>query len=147
MRFQLISAAAIVALSGSPAAYAFVPSATSAPPAATATSRAAQQTSGNKPLFMSTTEVSAVPKPGTAEIDVAWSDLGFEFRPTKSHLKMTWTEEKGWGAAELVESPYVNLHIGATALHYGQSCFEGLKAFAHEDDSVHIFRPDENAKR
>jgi len=47
----------------------------------------------------------------------------------------------------LVESPYINVHIGATALHYGQACFEGLKAFAHEDDDVYIFRPDENAKR
>ena len=140
MKLQLISAAAIVALC-SPAAHAFVPS--------SATSRAAARPTSNQqqPLFMSTTEVSALPKPGTAEIDVAWSDLGFEFRPTKSHLKMVWTEEKGWGQAELVESPYVNLHIGATALHYGQSCFEGLKAFAHEDDSVCIFRPDENAKR
>ena len=140
MKFQLISAAAIVALCGSPAAHAFVPS------SATSSAARAAQTNQQR-LFMSTTEASAVAKPGTAEIDVAWSDLGFEFRPTKSHLKMTWTEEKGWGAAELVDSPYVNLHIGATALHYGQSCFEGLKAFAHEDDSVHIFRPDENAKR
>lgn len=32
-------------------------------------------------------------------------------------------------------------------MHYGQACFEGLKAFAHSDDSVYIFRPDENAKR
>ena len=146
MKLQLISAAAVVALAGSPAAHAFVPSS-----ATSATSRAAQTVTTTAqqphPLSMSTTEASAVAKPGTAEIDVAWSDLGFEFRPTKSHLKMVWTEDKGWGAAELVDSPYVNLHIGATALHYGQSCFEGLKAFAHEDDTVHIFRPDENAKR
>ena len=37
--------------------------------------------------------------------------------------------------------------MGATALHYGQACFEGLKAFTHEDGSVHVFRPIENAKR
>jgi len=47
----------------------------------------------------------------------------------------------------VLQSPYLNLHIGATALHYGQSCFEGLKAFAHDDGSVYMFRPDENAKR
>eukprot|EP00563_Minutocellus_polymorphus_P000078 CAMPEP_0181039730 /NCGR_PEP_ID=MMETSP1070-20121207/10648_1 /TAXON_ID=265543 /ORGANISM="Minutocellus polymorphus, Strain NH13" /LENGTH=414 /DNA_ID=CAMNT_0023117647 /DNA_START=28 /DNA_END=1272 /DNA_ORIENTATION=- len=149
MRLQLISAAAIGALCGSrPAAttLAFVPSTSSS---SSATYSAARP----QPLFMSTTEDAAaaasavLPKPGTAEIDVPWSDLGFEFRATKSHLKMTWTESDGWGGAELVGSPYVNLHIGATALHYGQSCFEGLKAFAHEDDTVHIFRPDENAKR
>lgn len=87
------------------------------------------------------TEVGA---PGTA--DLSWSELGFEFRPTKSHLKMVYRDGK-WEEAELVESPYINVHIGATALHYGQACFEGLKAFAHDDGSVHLFRPDENAKR
>jgi branched-chain amino acid aminotransferase len=32
-------------------------------------------------------------------------------------------------------------------LHYGQACFEGLKAFRRKDGSVAICRPDENAKR
>ena len=91
---------------------------------------------------------TVVGKPGTADVGCEWSDLGFEFRPTQSHLKMVYRDGEGWGEPELVsDSPYINLHIGATALHYGQSCFEGLKAFAHEDDTVHIFRPDENAKR
>jgi branched-chain amino acid aminotransferase len=47
----------------------------------------------------------------------------------------------------LFKEPYINVHIGATALHYGQACFEGLKAFAHADGSVHLFRADENARR
>ena len=32
-------------------------------------------------------------------------------------------------------------------MHYGQACFEGLKAFTHEDDEVYVFRPEENAAR
>lgn len=75
-----------------------------------------------------------------------WEDLGFSFRPVKSHLRLVY-KDGAWGEPELVEGQHINLHIGATALHYGQSCFEGLKAYAHEDDTVHIFRPDENAKR
>jgi len=93
-----------------------------------------------------TTSLSSVGKPGTADLGVPWSELGFEFRPTKSHLRMVFKDGE-WGEAELVEESTINLHIGATALHYGQSCFEGLKAFAHADDTVHVFRPDENAKR
>lgn len=85
--------------------------------------------------------------PGTAELDVAWEDLGFEFRPTNSHIRLTYKDGEGWGEPELVKEPYINLHIGATALHYGQSCFEGLKAFCHEDNQVYIFRPEENAQR
>ena len=45
----------------------------------------------------STTEVG---EPGTA--DLPWSELGFEFRPTKSHLRMVYRDGK-WGEAELVE--------------------------------------------
>jgi branched-chain amino acid aminotransferase len=86
-------------------------------------------------------------QPGTAVMDVPWEELGFEFRPTNSHVRMTYKENEGWGEPELVQEPYINLHIGATALHYGQACFEGLKAFCHADGSVNVFRPDENAKR
>mmetsp|Transcript_26052 Transcript_26052/g.54348 ORF Transcript_26052/g.54348 Transcript_26052/m.54348 type:complete len:420 (-) Transcript_26052:946-2205(-) len=85
--------------------------------------------------------------PGSAKLDVAWEDLGFEFRATNSHVKITYKEGEGWGQPELVNDPYVNLHIGATSLHYGQTCFEGLKAFCHEDGEVYMFRPEENAKR
>lgn len=54
-------------------------------------------------LTMSTTEVgqeSDIGKPGTANLP--WSELGFEFRPTKSHLRMIFKDGK-WGEAELVE--------------------------------------------
>lgn len=43
---------------------------------------------------------TAVGKPGTA--DLPWGELGFEFRPTKSHLRMVYRDGK-WGEAELVE--------------------------------------------
>jgi branched-chain amino acid aminotransferase len=86
-------------------------------------------------------------KPGTAEMDVPWEELGFTFRQTNSHIKMTYKDGEGWGEPELVKEPYIKLHIGATALHYGQACFEGCKAFCHADGSVNVFRPDENARR
>ena len=38
--------------------------------------------------------------PGTA--DLPWSELGFEYRPTKSHLRMVYKDGK-WGEAELIE--------------------------------------------
>jgi branched-chain amino acid aminotransferase len=84
--------------------------------------------------------------PGTAKLDKPWKELGFEFRPTKSNLRITYKNGE-WGEFEMCEDDYVSIHMGATALHYGQACFEGLKAFTHEDGSVHVFRPDENAKR
>ena len=41
--------------------------------------------------------------PGTAKMDTPWEDLGFEFRPTNSHVKLTWKEGEGWSKPELVE--------------------------------------------
>ena len=41
--------------------------------------------------------------PGTAKLDTPWEDLGFEFRPTNSHVKLRWKEGEGWSKPELVE--------------------------------------------
>ena len=41
----------------------------------------------------------------------------------------------------------LSLHPASTVLNYGQSLFEGLKAFRRSDGSIAIFRPDRNAKR
>ena len=50
---------------------------------------------------MSTTEKK---KPGSAQLDTAWEDLGFEFLPTNSHVKLTWKEGQGWSQPELVKA-------------------------------------------
>jgi branched-chain amino acid aminotransferase len=39
------------------------------------------------------------------------------------------------------------LDPAAAVLHYGQEIFEGIKAYRHEDGSIHTFRPDQNAQR
>jgi branched-chain amino acid aminotransferase len=45
--------------------------------------------------------------------------------------------------------PYQPLLIDPanTALHYGQSIFEGIKAYKNEEDEIFIFRPYDNLKR
>lgn len=39
------------------------------------------------------------------------------------------------------------MHMAATAFHYGQTAFEGLKAYRCRDGRVRIFRAEENARR
>jgi branched-chain amino acid aminotransferase len=77
---------------------------------------------------------------------IDWNSLGFAYMDTNCHIRYVWKEGK-WSAGELVQSPYMPIHIAATALHYGQSAFEGLKAFCRKDGKVSLFRPRENAKR
>lgn len=64
------------------------------------------------------------------------------------HLVMaTWTREAGWGDARLVGSDSSAGGHAMNALHYGQSIFEGLKAYRQEDGSVWTFRPEANSLR
>lgn len=77
---------------------------------------------------------------------IDWNSLGFAFLDTNCHIRYVW-KDGAWSDGELVESPYLNIHIAATALHYGQAAFEGLKAFRRKDGKVSLFRPEENAKR
>jgi branched-chain amino acid aminotransferase len=75
-----------------------------------------------------------------------WKSLGFGYRKTDYNVRCYWRNGE-WGELEISSSETINLHIAATALHYGQEAFEGLKAFKGKDGKVRIFRMDENAKR
>jgi branched-chain amino acid aminotransferase len=78
--------------------------------------------------------------------EIDWNQLGFGYTPTNCHIRYQW-QDGVWDKGALEQEPYFRIHIAATALHYGQTGFEGLKAFRHDDGSVHIFRPLENASR
>lgn len=58
-----------------------------------------------------------------------------------------YSPEKGWHDARIV--PYQNLSVSPANMtfHYGQSIFEGLKAYKTADKKVHLFRPIENIRR
>ena len=79
-----------------------------------------------------------------AEID--WSSLGFGYVPTDYNVRCYYRDGK-WGEIEVSSSETLNIHIAATALHYGQEIFEGLKAVRGKDGKVRVFRPMENCRR
>lgn len=70
--------------------------------------------------------------------------FGTVFMP---HMAFTTFENNHWNEATVVASDSIQLHPGAHVLHYSSTCFEGLKAFKHEDGSIHVFRMDQNLNR
>jgi branched-chain amino acid aminotransferase len=58
----------------------------------------------------------------------------------------TWKNGK-WDEGSLVEDNMLKISEASTALHYGQQCFEGLKAYKTKEGKIQLFRADENAKR
>ncbi len=75
-----------------------------------------------------------------------WSKLPFDYIKTDYNVRVHW-RNGNWGEIELSSSEYLMMHISATALHYGQEAFEGLKAFRGKDEKIRLFRWKENAKR
>ncbi|MDN4607342.1 branched-chain amino acid aminotransferase [Sporosarcina highlanderae] len=56
-------------------------------------------------------------------------------------------EGKGWHSYRIVPYAPVTLDPAAIVFHYGQTVFEGLKAYRSPDGTVRLFRPEENMKR
>lgn len=75
------------------------------------------------------------------------SKLGFGTIFSDHMFVMNYDEGEGWHNARIV--PYGNFEISPAAmcLHYGQSVFEGMKAYRAVDNRILLFRPDKNMAR
>ncbi len=82
----------------------------------------------------------------SAKNSLDWNSLGFKYLPTNGHIQVDFADGK-WGELREVPDPFLSLHVAANCLHYGQACFEGLKAFTLKSGKVGLFRPDRNADR
>jgi len=78
--------------------------------------------------------------------NIDWGNLGFDYKPTEYRFVATY-KNGAWSEGELITNSNVQVHEGSPALHYGQQCFEGMKAQTAKDGRVLLFRPDLNAER
>lgn len=58
-----------------------------------------------------------------------------------------YTEGKGWHDPRIIPYQPLSLDPATMVFHYGQTVFEGLKAYLTVDNEVLLFRPDRNFKR
>lgn len=75
-----------------------------------------------------------------------WKNLPFGYTRADHNVRCYYKDGK-WGDIEVSSSEYINLHMAATCLHYGQEAFEGLKAYKGKDDRIRLFRWKENYLR
>jgi branched-chain amino acid aminotransferase len=68
-------------------------------------------------------------------------------RTFSDHMLVADYADGEWKNFEIVPYGEMLLSPAISALHYGQSFFEGIKAYKHADGKVSIFRPDKNAER
>ncbi len=60
---------------------------------------------------------------------------------------MDYEADKGWHEPRVVPYEPLTLDPAAMIFHYGQTVFEGLKAYRTDDDRVLLFRPEKNFER
>jgi branched-chain amino acid aminotransferase len=77
---------------------------------------------------------------------IDWKNLEFGYSKADFNVRCRYSNGQ-WGELEVSDSETITIHMGATAFHYGQEAFEGLKAFRGKDGKIRVFRMDENAKR
>ena len=79
-------------------------------------------------------------------LNIDWKNLGFSYIKTDYRFISYWKDGK-WDDCEMTTDNKVHISEGSPVLHYGQSCFEGMKAYRTKDGSINLFRPEDNAKR
>lgn len=82
----------------------------------------------------------------TNKVNIDWNNLGFEYIKTDFRYISTWKDGK-WDDGHLTEDNILHISEASCALHYGQQCFEGLKAYRTKNGDIQLFRPDRNAAR
>ncbi len=74
-------------------------------------------------------------------------DLAFGNVFTDHMFVADFEEEKGWYDPRVEPYAPFPLDPATAVLHYGQSLFEGLKAFRGKDGKIRLFRPDKHVAR
>jgi branched-chain amino acid aminotransferase len=88
-----------------------------------------------------------VEKAKTSKIhNVDFENLSFGSTYT-DHMLVCDYENGEWKAPKIVPYQPITLDPSAKIFHYGQSIFEGMKAYKDEDEKIWLFRPLENHKR
>ena len=60
---------------------------------------------------------------------------------------MDYTEGQGWHDAKIVPYQPLTLDPACMVFHYGQTVFEGMKAYRTKEDKIVLFRPEKNFER
>lgn len=79
-------------------------------------------------------------------VDIKWEELGFSYIKMPYRFIAHW-RDGAWDEGTLTEDNQLHISEGSPALHYGQQCFEGLKAYRRKDGKINLFRPDQNSQR
>lgn len=77
---------------------------------------------------------------------IEWENLDFSYIDTGKSFR-AYFKNGQWSEGEIVASKIISISEASPVFHYGQACFEGLKAYRTKKGDIQLFRPDQNAER
>lgn len=89
-------------------------------------------------------KITRVEKSKLPEIDFNSIDFG---KYISDHMFVSQYKNGQWSEGEVVPFGAIDISPAALALHYGQSVFEGMKAFKTTDGKVNVFRTNKHIER
>ncbi len=89
-------------------------------------------------------KITKVKNSRLASLDVNNIPFGKYFT---DHMLEANYENGEWGAVEIKPYQPITIDPSCAAIHYGQSIFEGIKAYKNPEGESFIFRPEDNFKR
>lgn len=97
--------------------------------------------------IISDTPPITIQKSGSSKLsEVDFNNLTFGKHFT-DHIFIAHYFDGKWQDATIQPFRNISLPPAMAALHYGQSVFEGLKAYRSQDDGIFLFRPMDNIRR
>lgn len=95
---------------------------------------------------MSATVLEIV-KAASLKTKPADDQLAFGRHFTDHMFVMDYSIETGWSQPRITPYEGITLDPAAVIFHYGQTVFEGMKAYRTEDNRILLFRPEKNFQR
>lgn len=92
-------------------------------------------------------EVNPVPLSERKPKPTDENTLGFGKIYSDHMFSMVWREGKGWEKPKIGGYENLSLAPSTLVLHYGQTIFEGLKAYRSGEGALNLFRADKNLER
>src|SRR6056300_1967901 len=89
-------------------------------------------------------EIKRVEKSNISSVD--FDNLPFGSVYSDHMLTCDFVNDK-WQSPKIEPFAPISLMPSAKIFHYGQSIFEGMKAYKDKDENIMLFRPEENWKR
>lgn len=89
-------------------------------------------------------KITPIEQSRISELDFENLDFGRVF---SDHMFEMVYQDGAWQTAEIRPYGPITFEPSMMALHYGQEVFEGMKAYYADDETIHLFRPEDHHER